>query len=445
MLSETTRSDTVLKRLLSLHPRKIDLALDRVLRLLSALGNPQLKLPPVIHVAGTNGKGSVCAFARAMLEAQGLRVHVHTSPHLVKFHERIRLAGKLISEEGLVSLLEEVEQVNQGREITFFEITAAAMFLAFSRYPADAVVLEVGLGGTFDATNVVPNPVMTVIQPVGLDHKEFLGDDLASIAAEKAGIIKKGAPLVVGPQVEIARDVILAHADRMGVPVFEFGQDFASRQEHGRMVYEDEVGLLDLPLPRLVGRHQIENAGVAIAALRHAGSFEGRRLGWGQDAAVEKGLATVEWPARLQRLLRGPLVESAPSGAEIWLDGGHNPDGAEAVSRAMADMEEHGERPLYLICGMLANKDALGYLRAFQGLARHVVTVAIPGESASLGAGALYDIARRAGLDSAPAEDLDDAMLQVTAWTRLDIQDTPPRILICGSLYLAGKVLAENG
>ena len=444
MLSETTRSDAVLKRLLSLHPKSIDLALDRVLRLLGALGNPQNRLPPVIHVAGTNGKGSVCAFARAMLEAQGLRVHVHTSPHLVKFHERIRLAGKLISEEGLVSLLEEVEQVNQGREITFFEITAAAMFLAFSRYPADAVVLEVGLGGTFDATNVVPNPVMTVIQPVGLDHKEFLGDDLASIAAEKAGIIKKGAPLVVGPQVEIARDVILAHADRMGVPVFEFGQDFASRQEHGRMVYEDEVGLLDLPLPRLVGRHQIENAGVAIAALRHAGSFEGRRLGWGQDAAVEKGLAMVEWPARLQRLLRGPLVESAPSGAEIWLDGGHNPHGAEAVSRAMADMEEHGERPLYLICGMLANKDALGYLRAFQGLARHVVTVAIPSEQSSLGAGALYDIARRAGLDSAPAEDLDDAMLQVTAWTRLDAQETPPRILICGSLYLAGRVLAEN-
>jgi dihydrofolate synthase/folylpolyglutamate synthase len=444
MLSETTRSDAVLKRLLALHPKKIDLALDRILRLLSALDNPQLKLPPVIHVAGTNGKGSVCAFARAMLEAQGLKVHVHTSPHLVRFHERIRIAGKLISEEGLVSLLEEVEQVNQSREITFFEITAAAMFLAFSRYPADAMVLEVGLGGTYDATNVVPNPAMTVIQPVGLDHKEFLGDDLASIAAEKAGIIKKGSPLVVGPQTEVARDVILARADRMGVPVFEFGQDFVARQEHGRMVYEDEAGLLDLPLPKLVGRHQIENAGVAIAALRHAGNFEGRRLGWGQDAAVEKGLATVEWPARLQRLQKGPLIDSAPKGAEVWLDGGHNPHGAEAVSRAMADMEEHGERPLYLICGMLANKDALAYLRAFQGLARHVVTVAISGESNSLGAGALYDIARRAGLDSAPAEDLDDAMLQVTAWTRLDAQETPPRILICGSLYLAGKVLAEN-
>jgi len=438
MLSETTRSDAVLKRLLALHPKKIDLALDRILRLLGSLGNPHLKLPPVIHVAGTNGKGSACAFARAMLEAQGLKVHVHTSPHLVRFHERIRLAGKLISEEALVSLLEEVEQVNQGREITFFEITAAAMFLAFSRYPADAVVLEVGLGGTYDATNVVVNPAMTVIQPVGMDHKEFLGDDLAGIALEKAGIIKKGSPLVVGPQTEIARDVILRQADRLSVPVFEFGQDFVSRQEHGRMVYEDGTGLLDLPLPKLVGRHQIENAGVAIAALRHAG------LGWGQDAAVERGLSTVEWPARLQRLHRGPLVEAAPKGAEVWLDGGHNPHGAEAVSRAMADMEEHGERPLYLICGMLSNKDAVGYLRAFNGLARHVVTVAILGEPNSLGAGALYDAARRAGLDSAPAEDLDDAMLQVTAWTRLDAQEMAPRILICGSLYLAGKVLAEN-
>ena len=439
MLSETTRSDTVLRRLLSLHPKKIDLALDRILRLLGHLGNPHLRLPPVIHVAGTNGKGSACAFMRAMLEAQGLKVHTHTSPHLVRFHERIRIAGKLILEEALVSLLEEVEQVNAGREITFFEITAAAMFLAFARHAADVTILEVGLGGTFDATNVVLHPAMTVIQPVGLDHKEFLGDDLGGIAAEKAGIIKKGAPLVVGPQSEIAREVILRQADRLGVPVYEFGQDFVSRPEHGRMVYEDQQGLLDLPLPKLTGRHQIENAGVAIAALRHAG------LGWGADAGIERGLSTVEWPARLQRLTKGPLVETAPRGAEVWLDGGHNPHGAEAVSRAMADMEEYGERPLYLICGMLANKDALGYLRTFNGLARHVVTVGIPGEEASMGAGALYDVARRAGLDSAPAEDLDDAMLQIHAWTRLDDESTPPRILICGSLYLAGKVLAENG
>src|SRR6201996_2859310 len=304
MLSETTRSDAVLARLLSLHPKKIDLALDRILRLLASLGNPHLKLPPVIHVAGTNGKGSACAFSRAMLEAQGLRVHVHTSPHLVRFHERIRLNGRLISEEALVSLLEEVEQVNRGREITFFEITACAMFLAFARQPADAVVLEVGLGGKYDATNVVPHPAMTVVQPVGMDHREFLGDDLAGIAAEKAGIIKKGSPLVVGPQTEVARDVILSVADRLGVPVYEFGQDYVARPENGRTVYEDQDGLLDLPLPKLVGRHQIENAGVAIAALRHA------RKTWAADAGIERGLTTVDWPARLQRLTRGPLVET---------------------------------------------------------------------------------------------------------------------------------------
>ena len=439
MTLTTARSDAVLKRLLALHPKKIDLVLDRILRLLRELGDPHLKLPPVIHVAGTNGKGSACAFLRAMLEAQGLRVHTHTSPHLVHFHERIRIGGRLIGEEGLVSLLEEVEQVNRGRPITFFEITAAAMFLAFSRYPADAVVLEVGLGGKYDATNVVPHPAMTVIQPVGLDHREFLGGDLAGIAEEKAGIIKKGSPLVVGPQDEVVRAIILRVADRLGVPVFEFGQDFASRQEHGRMVYEDQDGLLDLPLPKLIGRHQIENAGVAIAALRHA------RRGWGDDAAIERGLSTVEWPARLQRLTHGPLVDAAPKGSEIWLDGGHNPHGAEAVSRAIADLEEHGERPLYMICGMLANKDHMGYLQAFNGLARQVVTVTIPGESASMGAGALYDVARRAGLDAAPAEDLDDAMLQVMAWSRLDGDEAPPRILICGSLYLAGVVLRENG
>jgi len=434
----TARSDAVLKRLLALHPKKIDLALDRILRLLHELGDPHLKLPPVIHVAGTNGKGSCCAFLRAMLEAQGLRVHTHTSPHLVHFHERIRLNGKLIGEEALVSLLEEVEAVNNGREITFFEITGAAMFLAFARQPADVVVLEVGLGGKYDATNVVPNPAMTVIQPVGMDHREFLGDDLAGIAAEKAGIIKKGAPLILGPQSPVPHKVILQQADRLGVPVFEFGQDFASRQEHGRMVYEDQEGLLDLPLPKLVGRHQIENAGVAIAALRHAGR------NWGRDDAVETGLSTVDWPARLQRLHKGPLIDTAPRGAEIWLDGGHNPHGAEALSRAIADLEEHGERPLYMICGMLSNKDVQGYLQAFNGLVRQVVTVAIPGEANSMGAGALYDAARRVGLDAAPAEDLDDAMLQVHAWSRLDENEAPPRILICGSLYLAGVVLREN-
>ncbi len=442
-MNEFPRSSAILDRLLALHPKKIDLALDRMLRLLGTLGNPQLILPPVIHVAGTNGKGSACAFARAMLEAQGLKVHVHTSPHLMRFHERIRIAGELISEDELCDVLEEVERVNDGAPITFFEITGAAMFLAFSRHPADALVLEVGLGGKYDATNVVPRPAITIVQPVGLDHLEFLGNDIATIAGEKAGIIKSGIPVVVGPQDEIAREVILRRADKVSAPAFVYGQDFFGRQEHGRMVYEDEMGLLDLPMPRLIGRHQIDNAAVAIAALRHA-ARDGRTLGWGEDAAVEKGLRSVDWPGRLQHLSHGPLVDDAPADSEIWLDGGHNPHCAAAVSRAIADLDEKVDRPLYLICAMLRTKDAVGFLSAFKGLARHVVTISIPGAAASLGAGALYDAARAAGLDAAPAEDLEDAMLQVGAWARAHPKEPPPRILICGSLYLAGHVLTDN-
>ena len=426
-MNEFPRSSAILDRLLALHPKKIDLALDRMLRLLGTLGKPQLILPPVIHVAGTNGKGSACAFARAMLEAQGLKIHVHTSPHLMRFHERIRIAGELISEDELCDVLEEVERVNDGAPITFFEITGAAMFLAFSRHPADALVLEVGLGGKYDATNVVPRPAMTIVQPVGLDHLEFLGNDIATIAGEKAGIIKSGIPVVVGPQDEIAREVILRRADKVSAPAFVYGQDFFGRQEHGRMVYEDEMGLLDLPMPRLIGRHQIDNAAVAIAALRHA-ARDGRTLGWGEDAAVEKGLRSVDWPGRLQHLSHGPLVDDAPADSEIWLDGGHNPHCAAAVSRAIADLDEKVDRPLYLICAMLRTKDAVGFLSAFKGLARQVVTVSIPGAAASLGAGALYDAARAAGLDAAPAEDLEDAMLQVGAWARAHPKEPPPRI-----------------
>ncbi len=434
-----TRSDAVLTRLLSLHPKKIDLVLGRIERLLADLGHPERRLPPVVHVAGTNGKGSTCAFSRAMLEAQGLKVHVYTSPHLVEFRERIRLAGTLISESELSETLEECERVNGGAPITFFEITTAAAFLAFSRHHADALVLEVGLGGKYDATNVVPGPRMTVITPVGLDHAEFLGEQLAGIAAEKAGIIKSGVPLVVGAQDDVPLDVILRRADALSAPAYVLGQDFFAHQEHGRMVYQDTDGLLDLPLPRLIGRHQIENAATAIAALRRAGG------GWGRDGAIEKGLRTVDWPARLQRLQHGPLVDAAPRGAEVWLDGGHNPHGAAAVASAIADLEERGERALYLICGMLRTKDALGFLAPFRGLARHVATVEIPGEDASFGAGELYDRARAAGLDAAPAEDIEDAMLQIAAWARAHPKEPPPRILICGSLYLAGVVLSANG
>jgi dihydrofolate synthase/folylpolyglutamate synthase len=372
-----------------------------------------------------------------MLEAQGLKVHAYTSPHLVSFRERIRIGGELIDEGELCATLEECERVNDGAPITFFEITTAAAFLAFSRHPADALILEVGMGGKNDATNVVPRPKVSVIMPVGFDHQEYLGNSLADIAADKAGIIRARVPVVVGPQDDIPRDVITRRADALGAPLSVFGQDFFAHQEHGRMVYQDDVGLLDLPLPKLVGRHQIENAAVAIAALRNAG--------WGEDRAVERGVRSVEWPARLQRLTRGPVVELAPEGSEVWLDGGHNPHGALAIARAVADFEERAEKPLYLVCGMLATKDAVGFLSAFRGLAKHVTTVTIPGEELSLGAGSLYDAARASSLEASPADDLDDAMLQICAWSRARPEQGPPRILICGSLSLAGHVLSENG
>jgi dihydrofolate synthase/folylpolyglutamate synthase len=432
-------SDAVLQRLLSLHPKRIDLVLDRIERLLAALGHPERRLPPVFHVAGTNGKGSVCAYLRAMLEANGASAHVYTSPHLVRFHERVRVAGALIDEGELAAALLECESANGGAPITFFEITTAAALLAFSRTPADATILEVGLGGRLDATNVVPRPRITAITPVAFDHQEFLGRDLGRIAWEKAGILKRDVPVIVGPQTDDARDAIVSEADRIGAPVFAFGQDFSAHEERGRLVYQDQNGLLDLPLPRLPGRHQVGNAAVAIAMLRNAGGFAVT------DKAVERGLRTVEWPARMQRLLRGPLIDSAPKGAEVWLDGGHNPHCAAAVAQTIADLEERAAKPLYLICGMLKTKDAFGFLAAFRGLARHVSTIAIPGEEASMGAGALYDEARAAGLDATPAEDLADAMMQVMAYTRAREIEGAPRILVCGSLYLAGRVLADNG
>ena len=432
-------SDAVLERLLTLHPKRIDLVLDRIQRLLAALGHPEKKLAPVVHVAGTNGKGSVCAYLRAMLEANGYRVHVYTSPHLVRFNERIRVAGSLISEEELATVLEECERVNDGAPITFFEITTAAAFLAFSRQPADALILEVGLGGKYDATNVVEKVAAVCITPVALDHQEFLGTSLAGIAAEKAGIIKAGVPCIVGPQADAAREVIVRAGDRLGAKLFIYGEDFHAHEERGRLVYQDENGLLDLPLPKLAGRHQIANAAIAIATLRRVSRH------WAREGAIERGLRTVEWPARMQRLLKGPLVDAAPKGAEVWLDGGHNPHGAAALAQSIADLEERAPKPLYLICGMLGTKDALGFLSAFRGLARHISTVAIAGEEASLGAGALYDAARAVGLEATPADGLDDAMMQVSGWAQAREAEGPPRVLICGSLYLAGQVLAENG
>jgi dihydrofolate synthase/folylpolyglutamate synthase len=431
-------SDAILSRLLDLHPKKIDLSLERIERLLAALGNPERRLAPVIHVAGTNGKGSTIAFLRAMLEADGRRVHVYTSPHLVRFHERIRLGapggGRLVDEELLAATLARCESANAGAPITFFEITTAAAFLLFAEHPADIVLLEVGLGGRVDATNVIGRPLASVITPISVDHVEFLGPDIASIAFEKAGIIKPGAPLISAPQPAEARDVLARQAARLKAPAQFGNEDFHAHEEGGRLVYEDGAGLLDLPLPRLPGRHQHENAATAIATLRRA-------LPRLPERAIERGLVEARWPARLQRLSQGVLSLIGPSGAEVWLDGGHNSGGGRALAEAMAEMEDQQPRPLALVCGTLANKDTRGFLSHFVGLAAEVLAVPIGGEHAGRPPQEVAEAARSLGIPAAAQPGLEAAFgaLASRKWR------VAPRILICGSLYLAGEALARDG
>ncbi|AWZ22573.1 Dihydrofolate synthase [Roseovarius sp. AK1035] len=419
-------SDAILARMMALHPKIIDLTLDRVWRLLDALGNPQNDLPPVIHIAGTNGKGSTQAMIRAGLEAAGKTVHAYTSPHLARFHERIRLAGNLITEEHLTAVLDECYAANGSDAITYFEITTCAALLAMARTPADYTLLEVGLGGRLDATNVIDQPALSVITPISIDHEQYLGDTLAKIATEKAGIIKRRVPCVVGPQPDEALEVIEAVAARHGAPLLAHGQHWHVTQERGRLIYQDETGLLDLPLPNLPGAHQIENAGAALAALRH--------LTMG-DAAFEAAVTRAFWPARMQRLQTGPLTDAAPH-AEVWLDGGHNPAAGQALARHLASLPA---RPTYLICGMLNTKDIAGYLTPLAAHATALTALSIPGEANTLPAEVTAEAARAAGL---PANTADTALAAVT-----DIVKICPeaRILICGSLYLAGGILRENG
>lgn len=433
-----TPLDATLARLLTLHPKLIDLSLERMWRLLDRLDHPERTLPPVIHVAGTNGKGSTIAFMRAMLEAAGQRVHVYTSPHLVRFNERIRLAapggGRLVDDALLVEALEECERLNNGETITFFEITTVAALLLFSRHPADVLLLEVGLGGRLDSTNVVDRPLVSVLMPISLDHADHLGDTVEKIAAEKAGIIKRGVPVVVAPQAGETLQVIERHADKLRAPLHACGQSWMTSEEHGRLVYQDDDGLLDLPAPKLPGRHQFVNAGTAIATLRVAGF----KL---PASAYEAGLLKADWPARMQRLTQGKLISLVTPGSEIWLDGGHNPDGGRAIAATLADLEERVPRPLVLIVGMLATKDMEGYLRNFAGLARHLFAVPIAKADKPLPPESIVQAARQIGLTAEISPDI-GAALAATAQLAL-VQ--PPRILICGSLYLAGDVLALNG
>ncbi|MCB1394998.1 MAG: bifunctional folylpolyglutamate synthase/dihydrofolate synthase [Rhodobacter sp.] len=422
----TRTSDAILARMMALHPKIIDLTLDRMWRLLAALGNPQDDLPPVIHVAGTNGKGSTQAMIRAGLEAAGKTVHAYTSPHLARFHERIRVAGSLISEEALSALLDECYEANGGEAITFFEITTCAAILAFARTPADFVLLEVGLGGRLDATNVIAEPALTIITPVSIDHQQYLGETLAEIAGEKAGILKRGVPCVVGPQEVAGLEVIEARAARLGAPLFASGQQWTAWEERGRLVFQDESGLLDLPLPNLPGPHQIENAGAALAALRV--------LGFGEEAC-EAAVTRAFWPARMQRLRQGPLVEAAGA-IELWLDGGHNPAAGLAIA---ATLDRLPHRPTWLICGMLNTKDVTGFMRPLAGHAQGLLAVSIPGETNTLPAETTAEAATRAGLAAETAGSVAEALAAVRA------RDPQARVLICGSLYLAGGILRENG
>jgi dihydrofolate synthase / folylpolyglutamate synthase len=426
-------------RLSALHPQRIDLSLDRMDRLLERLDHPERKLPPVIHVAGTNGKGSTIAYLRAILEAAGLRVHVYTSPHLVRINECFRLGregcGALVGDDELRAVLEHCERVNAGSAITIFEVETAAAFCLFAKAPADVVLLEVGLGGRLDATNVIDAPLASVISPVSMDHTEFLGNSLTSIAGEKAAIIKRNAPVVCAEQSPEAMAVIEAQANRMRAPLHAAGQQWHVSVERGRLVYQDDRGLMDLAAPKLFGRHQFDNAGLAIATLRALDAF---KIG---IPAFEAGIVNAEWPARMQRLVSGALVDQGPQGCEIWLDGGHNAEGGRVTAAALGDLEERVSRPLVVITGMMANKDASGFLANFAGLTRHIMAVPIPDRDNAMPPDRLVDAARALGMRVENAASVEAALQSLSRLA----YEVPPRILITGSLYLAGHVLAING
>ena len=421
--------DAILQRLMGLHPKAIDLSLDRIRMLLADLSDPHLRLPPVFHVAGSKGKGSTTAFLRAMTEAAGYRVHAYTSPHLVRFNERIRLAGRLIEDDRLIALLEHCERVNAGRPITFFEITTAAAFLAFAEIPADLVLLETGLGGIADTTNVVPRPLLTALTPIGIDHVGFLGDTVAKIAVSKAGIIKPGVPCIVGPQPADAMAVIAAKAAECGAPLLCQGRDWdAQAEDDGGLIWRDDQTELHLPAPALPGPHQIVNAGIAVACARHLAGFDI------PANAIAAGLRGIDWPARMQRLTRGPLVAALPAETEIWLDGAHNAMAGEALAATLAALPR---KPTWLLAGVLNTKDAVGLLRPLAPLIAGGCTIAILGEANSLSAEALAQAAAEAGLSLQPQPSIEAAAKHLAA-------QKPARLLITGSLYLAGKILAEN-
>nr|WP_304075279.1 folylpolyglutamate synthase/dihydrofolate synthase family protein [Maricaulis maris] len=421
--------DDALARLARLHPQKIDLSLGRLQRLLATLGSPQDQLPPTIHVAGTNGKGSTCAYLAEMARAKGERVHIYTSPHLVNFNERILLDSRPVDDRTLIEAFARCEAANFGEPITFFEITTAAAFLLFSEHPADRLILEVGMGGRLDATNVIAKPALTVITPVSLDHQEFLGDQLADIARTKAGICKFGVPAVIANQCDVAEAAILDEATKIGAPTYVWGRDYNAYMQHGRLVFENDHQVWDLPAPGLLGPHQILNAGAAAACAA--------MLQWPEEA-VAKGIGDARWPGRLQRVSTGPIGDIArKADAELWLDSGHNEAAAKALSHALADMDEREDRPLVIIAGFTPGKDVEAWCSQFAGLARRLIAVEFKsGRGGSQDADHVAAASTRVGLEASVAAGLIPAMKNAAK------EHPSPRILISGSLYLVGEALA---
>lgn len=418
--------DPVSERLRARHPQKIDLSLDRMRTLCAVLGDPQNRLPPVIHVAGTNGKGSTIAFIRAMAEAAGLKVHVYSSPHLVRFNERIRLAGELISDAHLSAILDRIEAI-EGVEATVFESTTAAAFVAMAEVPADLAIIEVGLGGMLDATNVIERPLLSVITPVDQDHAEFLGTRIEGIAGEKAGILKAGARGLIARQSEAVSAVIEARAAAVQSPLTVMGVDFDAWDERGGMVFQDQEQFFDLPAPGLKGPHQIANAGLAVAVALELDL---------PPEAIAAGVASAVWPARMQRLTTGPYGEKARAAeAELWLDGAHNPHAGRALAEALAERQRKAPRPLALIVAMLANKDHAGFFEALKDTGAPVFTVGFAGAAAD--PEALAAVARGHGLGAQAAESVEAALDRA-------LRLGAGRVVICGSLYMAGEVLGAS-
>src|SRR5215469_8133142 len=426
-----THVDSILARLTALHPKRIDLSLGRIKRLLAALDHPERKLPPVVHVAGTNGKGSTCAYVRAIAEAAGLKAHALTSPHLVRFAERIRIAGELITDEQFGALADEVEAANAGQPISFHEITAALAFFAFSRTPADLCVIEVGLGGRYDATNVFDAPAVSVITPVALDHLEILGPELRKIAWEKAGIIKRGRPVVAARQADEALAPIEREAERLGAPLSLMGRDFDVYEAHGRLCVQLEDRLLDLPPPSLYGAHQFANAGLAAAAILALGD---PRI---DDDAIACGVSRAVWPGRFQSLAKGPLAAKAKArGADLWLDGAHNPHAGAALAEAASRLATRDGRPVVLIVGMLGRKDASAFFPHFAALGPRVFATGFESPNATP-AEDLSAAAARAGLRAEAVGGVETALVKA-----LDGPGPAPHVIICGSLHFVGDVLA---